>query len=396
MKNNRLATLIGSALLMISLLTGCTFAQSLDSGGLLPAVKTAPTAQAEVQTAPAEENLAGDGDFLAAVQATFQQIYRDVNPSVVNIQVLERIGQMQTGGEGSGFVWDTDGHIVTNNHVVENASQITVVFTDGTTVEAEVVGADPESDLAVIKIDPVGLTLTPLTLADSRKVQVGDLVIAIGNPYGLSGTMTQGIVSALSRSLRVNDSETLTTGSYSIPDIIQTDAAINPGNSGGVLVDVNGQVIGVTAAIASTSNANAGIGFVIPSHIVGRVVPVLITNGEYQHPRIGVTGTTLTASLAEDMGLDANQKGVLVISVREKSPAETGGLRGSSEVQGKSGQTTYTGGDVITAVDGQPIDTMDGLISYLFNETEVGNTITLTVLRDGKEISVEITLADLS
>ena len=336
---------------------------------------------------------------LAGLESTFEEIYVKVNPSVVNIQVAIGSGGSSSrlnpfGGQqgtpqalGSGFVWDKQGHIVTNNHVVEGAARILVTFADETTVEAKLVGADPESDLAVIKVNRPAADLTPVAVADSEQVRVGQIAIAIGNPFGLAGTMTSGIVSALARSLPVGDTA-ISGGSYTIPDIIQTDAAINPGNSGGVLVNAQGQVIGVTAAIRSSVESNSGIGFVIPSNIVRRVVPVLIQNGSYAHPRLGIAGTTLTPDLAEAMGLSSNQRGVVVMDVTAGGPASKAGLRGST------GQSR--GGDVITAIDGQSIRNFDDLSTYLFYNTEVGQTINLTILRGGKEQTVSLTLGTIS
>jgi len=351
-------------------------------------------------------------ESLGAFQTTFEQIYEQVNPSVVNIQVevtvqasnspFGRSGSQGTQeGLGSGFVWDNQGHIVTNNHVVEGADRILVTFADDTTVEAKVVGTDAQSDLAVIKVDPSKVDLHPVTLADSSQVKVGQVAIAIGNPYGFSGTMTQGIVSALERSLPVSSSrDSLNqsgSGSYTIPDIIQTDAAINPGNSGGVLVNTQGEVMGVTAAITSSSDSNSGIGFVIPSNIVSRVVPVLIQSGKYEHPRIGISGMTLTADMAKAMGLDVSQRGVVVMDVTSGGPAEKAGLQGGTG-RSNSQQQVPVGGDVITAIDGQAIHNFEDLSTYLFYNTEVGQKITITILRDGKEQTVQLTLAtvDLS
>jgi 2-alkenal reductase len=328
---------------------------------------------------------------------------------VVNIQVETSVtgagfgrgnpfGQGQGVQEalGSGFVWDTQGHIVTNNHVVEGASIINVTFASGATYSAKLVGADPNADLAVIKITAPAGELQPVSLADSTQVKVGQLAIAIGNPYGLSGTMTQGIISALSRTLPVGqDNASQFGGTYSIPDIIQTDAAINPGNSGGVLVDDQGQVIGVTSAIQSSTNSNSGIGFVIPSAIVNRVVTSIVSTGAYQHPYMGITGATITNDMAAAMKLDANQKGVLVIDVASGTPAEKAGLRGSSSQATISGQAVPVGGDVITAVDGQPVQRMEDLTSYLFNNTQAGQTVTLTLLRQGNEKTAELTLGAL-
>jgi S1-C subfamily serine protease len=385
------------SVLLVVLLAACAPAQS--TAAVIPTVATETTPIAEASTVQQVEYnpvVTVDSAVLSTVQSTFEQIYQNVNPSVVNIQVSEDLGYTTSSGEGSGFVWDEEGHIVTNNHVVEDATSITVIFADGTELDAELVGADPESDLAVIQVDASTVELRPVTLADSQAVQVGDLVIAIGNPYGLSGTMTQGIVSALSRSLTVDEENAYTTGSYTIPDIIQTDAAINPGNSGGVLVDVQGHVVGVTAAIQSSSGSNSGIGFVIPSNIVARVVPVLITDGSYDHPRLGISGATLTSSIAEQAGLDEDLQGILIISVTANGPADQAGLIASTQTQQRSrnGQTTTTvsGGDVITAIDGNSIATFEDLTSYLFNFTEVGQTVSLTIVRDGVEQIIPVTL----
>lgn len=341
-------------------------------------------------------SLLTDGTVIEQVQSIYRGIYDTVNPSVVNIQVLGTynygfyVGAVSS--QGSGFVWDTQGHIVTNNHVVENAYNITVTFSDGTTTTAEVVGIDMQSDLAVIKVDPTGLTLHPVSLGDSQAVKVGDLVIAIGNPYGLAGSMTQGIVSALSRSLTVDSSNPFSSSTYTIPDIIQTDAAVNPGNSGGVLVNTSGEVIGVTSAIQSTTNANAGIAFAIPSHIVERIVPVLIKDGRYKHPSLGLSGITLTANYATEMGLDANTHGVLITEITPGGAADLAGLKETTQQYTRYNRGVIIFGDVITAIDGNPVRTYEDLISYIFNKTEVGQRVELTILRDGKEMTVTATL----
>ena len=347
-------------------------------------------------TQTASGSLLTDGTVIEQVQSIYRGIYDTVNPSVVNIQVLGTynygfyVGAVSS--QGSGFVWDTQGHIVTNNHVVENAYNITVTFSDRTTTTAEVVGTDVQSDLAVIKVDPTGLTLHPVSLGNSQIVKVGDLVIAIGNPYGLAGSMTQGIVSALSRSLTVDSSNPFSSSTYTIPDIIQTDAAVNPGNSGGVLVNTSGEVIGVTSAIQSTTNANAGIAFAIPSHIVERIVPVLIKDGRYQHPSLGLSGITLTANYATEMGLDANTHGVLITRITPGGAADQAGLKETTQQYTRYNRGVIIFGDVITAIDGNPVRTYEDLVSYIFNKTEVGQKVKLTILRDGKEMSVTATL----
>jgi 2-alkenal reductase len=356
------------------------------------------------------------GDLLAAYQGTLENIYTAVSPSVVNIRVIQKVdtsnsittqipgfpffnlpqGQQQQPEQqyqsalGSGFVWDQNGHIITNNHVVSGAEKIEITFSNGTVLPATLVGADPDSDLAVLKVDAGASQLNPVQMGDSTTVKVGQLAIAIGNPFGLKGTMTTGIVSAVGRSLPTDETS---SQSYTIPDIIQTDAPINPGNSGGVLVNADGQVLGVTSAIESPIRANAGIGFAIPSAIVKNVVPALIKDGRYVHAWLGVSGTTLVPDLAKAMKLDANQHGALVEEIFPNSPAEKAGLQGSSQEVTIDGQPAKVGGDVITAIDNQPVLQMDDLIAYLASSTSVDQKVNLTILRDGKQETVDATLA---
>jgi serine protease Do len=365
-----------------------------------------PTATA-VPSAPLPTLQPGAAEaVVSALQETLAKVYDQVSPSVVNIQATQKLAPSlnlpfafpgqgdqapMTRALGSGFIWDTQGHIVTNNHVVDGADQITVTFADGSSANAKVIGADSDADLAVLKVDVSPDLLVPVKLADSSQVKVGQLAIAIGNPFGLEGTMTVGFISALGRSLPV-DSGTTGGPTYTIPDVIQTDAPINPGNSGGVLVNVHGEVVGVTAAIESPVRANAGIGFVIPSNIVRRVVPALIATGHYDHPYLGISGTTLTSDLAKAMGLNENQRGALVIDVTPNGPADKAGLRGSDRQVTINGATARVGGDVITAIDDQPVRRFDDLVSYLATSTSVGQKVTLTILRGGKEQKVEVTL----
>ncbi|WP_299030252.1 PDZ domain-containing protein [uncultured Thermanaerothrix sp.] len=368
---------------------------------VVPTATLAPSPNPSTLANPSSATL------LTTLEDTLAQVYAQVNPSVVNIQTTQRLapslnlpfnfpGQAPdqapvTRSLGSGFVWDTQGHVVTNNHVIDGADRITVTFADGNTVEAKVVGADSDADLAVLKVDVTAEKLVPVRLADSKQVKVGQLAIAIGNPYGLEGTMTVGFVSALGRSLPVQ-STTSGGATYTIPDVIQTDAPINPGNSGGVLVNIHGEVIGVTAAIESPVRANAGIGFVIPSNIVRRVVPALIANGHYDHPYLGISGTTLTSDLAKAMGLSSDQRGALVIDVTPNSPADKAGLRGSDRQITLEGNPARVGGDVITAIDGNPVQKFEDLASYLATATSVGQKVTLTILRNGHEQTIEVTL----
>jgi serine protease Do len=361
-----------------------------------------------VATATPPVTISAPTGDLAALQTTFEQIYNQVNPSVVYIEVVEaststgngRFGSGSSGpsiASGSGFVWDTQGHIVTNNHVVAGATSISVTFWDGTTVTAKVVGQDPNADLAVIQVTVPSSELHPVTVGDSTQVKVGQIAIAIGNPFGLAGSMSEGIISGLERSLPVQSSSSSnsTGANYNIPDIIQTDTAINPGNSGGVLVDIQGQVIGVTAAIESSTNSNSGIGFVIPSVIVQKVVPSLISTGSYAHPWLGVTGTSLTPDEAIKMNLPATQRGGLIIDVIPGGPAATAGLQSSNTTVTINGVQENVGGDVIVAVNGQPVQQFEDLGSYLFLNTKPGDVVSLTVLRDGKQQTVKVTLGTL-
>ncbi len=357
-------------------------------------------------------------EAVTAFEGALERIYTQVEPSVVNVQVVQTMtisgspfrgmpnvpltpgpnmppsGGVQrfAQGLGSGFVWDTQGHIVTNNHVVAGASSVSVTFSDGTAVTATVVGSDVNSDLAVLQVNAPASLLKPVTLGDSSGLKVGQFVVAIGNPFGLQGSMSTGIVSALARSLPVGGQQA-TGPSYAIPDIIQTDAAINPGNSGGVLTDVMGRVVGVTAAIESAANSSSGVGFAIPSAIVQKVVPVLISGQQYSWPFVGISGTTLLPDVARAMDLPAGQRGALVVDVLPGSPAAEAGLQGSQQSLNMFGVEIPVGGDVIMAINGSPIKTFDDLVGYLANSTQVGQTVTLTILRNGQQQTVQVTLA---
>ena len=300
--------------------------------------------------------------------------------------------EFQQYGAGSGFVWDKDGHIVTNNHVVDGAELIRVNLSNGNSVIATLVGSDPQSDLAVLKIDVPADELQPIEVADSTQAKIGQIVIAIGNPFQLSSSMTTGIISGLNRSLPL-DSTDASGLTYTIPDVIQTDAAINPGNSGGVLVDIQGKLLGVTTAIESPVRANSGVGYVVPSVIVKKLIPILIKDGSYQQPWIGISGRTLTPEVAEAMDLDRTQRGALIADITIDSPAVKAGLKGSAITAKIDGQDVKVGGDIITEADGNPITDFEDLVAFLARYATVGQTITLKVLREGKTIEVPLTLA---
>lgn len=285
---------------------------------------------------------------------------------------------------GSGFIYDKEGRIITNNHVVEGSSTVNVTFIDGNTYTAKVVGTDPDNDVAVIQIvdNFSDETLVPLNLGNSSELQVGQQVIAIGNPFGLSDSMTTGIISAIGR-LLPNENV-----GYSIPDIIQVDAAINPGNSGGPLLNLQGEVIGMNTAISTNTGDFSGVGFAIPSDAIERIVPVLIKNGTYQHPYLGIAGRTMDPDVSLANGLPRNFKGVIVEKVVKGGPADMAGIVAAT----LDDNNIPHGGDIITAIDGHPMKTIDDIIAYLDDEKSVGGKVSITVDRQGKSLDLIATL----
>jgi S1-C subfamily serine protease len=310
-------------------------------------------------------------------------IYARVGPAVVCITAPQRFGECI----GSGFIIDEEGHVVTNNHVVQAASELLVTLADEHTVPAEVIGTDPGSDLAVLDIDVPVEELTTAELGDSSTLRVGQRAIAIGNPFGLERTVTTGIISSLRRTLDRTDSD------FQIAEVIQTDAAINPGNSGGPLLDSSGQVIGVNSAILSTSGSNSGVGFAIPVDVVKKVVPELIATGHYRHPWIGVSGQSITSEMVTAGNL-AVDSGVLVFTVEPGSPAEKAGLRGGNQQVMVSGVPMAFGGDIVIAINGVGVKRFADVVNYLSGYTSVGDVVTLTVIRDGQQITLDVTLQE--
>jgi serine protease Do len=335
-----------------------------------PITLAQPVSQANVYSEPAQEQLA--------------ELYRNIMPSVVNIRIAQRsvpgmgfgAPRIQPQGQGSGWVWDDGGHIVTNNHVVENAAEIIVYFHDGLWAEAELVAADPQADLAVIRVTQPGeVVMQPLVLAEEIP-PVGYYTFAFGSPFGLAGTMTRGIISAVGRSFPVNDTATGIT--YSLPEVIQTDAAINPGNSGGPLVDLNGEVIGVNFAIRSEVRANSGVGFAIPVTIVRRVVPALIEQGFHRYSYLGIAGTSVTPQIVRQANLPKNTLGVLISRVVGR-PASQAGLRD---------------GDIITALDDAEVRNYEDMLSYLLIRTEPGQVVQVRVTRNGQSLTLPLTVGE--
>jgi S1-C subfamily serine protease len=306
---------------------------------------------------------------------------------VVSIQVYTvRQGQLAGRGAGSGFLLDEQGHVITNNHVVANADIVTVFYHDGFETEAQIIGTDQDSDLAVIKVDTLHEGTHPLPLGDSEAVQVGEPVAAIGNPFGQQSSISAGIVSATGR--------TIPTGvtPFAIPQAIQTDAAINPGNSGGPLLNLEGEVIGVNAQIATSgTGVSAGVGFAIPSNVVRRVIPVLIEKGEYAWPWLGVRGGPVSLALQQAMNLP-DQQGAYLHEIISGGPADRAGLQGSSETAQFHGMDFPAGGDIVRGINGTPIeDFNDLLVEVAFRQP--GEEVELTVLRGDETLRVDVTLA---
>ncbi len=329
-----------------------------------------------------------------ALEGRLTTIYQDESPAVVNIttQILRRDffwGVIPESGAGSGFLWDADGHIVTNYHVIEDAHTIDVSFGPGMVFTAQVIGVDPPNDLAVIKVDEVPEGVHPLALGDSDALRVGQIAIAIGNPFGrFQRTMTMGIVSALDRTIRIKEGRILRR-------VIQTDADINRGNSGGPLLDSSGRVIGVISAIYSPTGANAGVGLAIPINKAKRVVPVLIEKGRFAHPWLGIEhlGYEITPYLARALGLPVT-RGLLIAQIYDNSPAMRAGIR-PADKEIILGNTRYLiGGDILIAIDGVPLKTWEDLDAYLQENTEVGQIVTLDILRNGKQLQIQAPLGE--
>jgi S1-C subfamily serine protease len=304
---------------------------------------------------------------------------------VPNIIINGNPLQQQSTRLGSGFVYDNSGHIVTNNHVVEGSSTVDVTFIDGNDYTANVIGTDPFGDLAVLQINDTSFKSeenpTPLTITNSSTLQVGQQVIAIGNPFGLSDSMSTGIVSALGRLLPDQ------TAGYSIPNVIQTDAAINPGNSGGPLLNLQGQVIGMNTAISSSTGEFSGVGFAIPSDSISKIVPILIQKGSYSHPWLGISGTDLTPDIRQSLGLPHNFKGAVIASVVSGGPADKAGIHNAETAP----DGTITKADVIVAINGQQVKGIEDIIYYIDAHESVGSKATLTIVRDGQHMNVDVT-----
>ncbi len=304
------------------------------------------------------------------------QIFERAETGVVRVNIQRSEEVVSTNGVGSGFVFDKNGHVITNAHVVENSDKVVVTFLDGRSYNAEVIGIDPATDISVIRVDTEPSLLKPLLIGDSSNLKVGMQVAAIGNPFGLSGSMTSGIVSALGRLLPQESG-------FSIPDVIQTDAAINPGNSGGPLLNSRGEVVGINTAIQSATGEFTGVGFAIPSNTIAKIVPKLISEGTYHHPWVGIAGRDINPDLAKVLHL-TDARGFLIVNVVEGSPADKAGLKGSSETKEIDGIEYLIGGDVVLSVDGNVVRKIDDILIHLQRYKSVGDEMVLEILRDGR------------
>lgn len=413
-----------SSLLTLSLAAACDIARPL--AGLNPAPTAAPTGTSQAApTAPAASPPAtavqtGQSGAAPVVQAApavqaaqpggdiISRVYRDAGPTVVTVisAVVTRDSfnraTPQPNGSGSGFIVDEQGHIVTNNHVVEDADRLEVSLPDGRTVAAKLVGRDPRSDLAVVKVDVPKEQLKIARLGSSAQVEIGELAIAIGNPFGLDRTVTAGIVSGrrpvVEEPTGGGPGQQRPTEQGLLIDAIQTDASINPGNSGGPLFNGRGEVIGINTLILSPGaqgggGGNIGIGFAIPIDYAKRIVPELISKGKYAHPFLGVATDTITETIAQEANLPVKQ-GLLVATVEPGSGAARAGLKGGTRPQDARSRRVSVGGDIITAVDGQPLKRSEELLVYLETKKSVGDTVTLTIIRDGREQQLQAQLAE--
>ena len=390
-------------ILLLSFSISCSIFQddeTLDSEDKTPEASTLAVAEPQ-KIGSSERIIISDEDLekalelVRAEEAVLNNIYQDLLLSVVHVEIKRKVNMSVYGsaerqeyylpGDGSGFLWSEDGYIVTNHHVVADADIVNVIFYDGLSLRAEVVGIDPDSDLAVLKTELEAGRYRAVSLGDSNIVRVGELAAAIGTPFGQDFTLTSGIISAVGRSIQ-GDSQ------YSIPEAIQTDASINPGNSGGPLLNRQGQVIGINSQIITTSNSSAGIGFAVPVNIAKKVVPDLIIYGKHEYAWLGVEGFAVGTVVAEALGLNRDTRGAFISGVVEGGPADDAGLRGSSGETEIEGSTIPVGGDIIVAIDGQKISGVDDVVSYLINQGEPGETHIFAVIRDKELVDVPVTL----
>jgi S1-C subfamily serine protease len=390
MRKSHIRILVGVVAIMAAVL-GCGLSAEVQ----FPAATPVPTAMPTSTPAPPLVPAISEEEAANALEAQVETVYESAGPAVVNIASVSYAYDffsrpIPQEGTGSGFFYDADGHIVTNYHVVENAEELSVTLADGRVYPATIVGEDPTNDLAVIHIEASDLP-QPIPLGDSDTLRVGQFVVAIGNPFGQIGTLTMGVISALGRIIESPD------GRF-IGEAIQTDAAINPGNSGGPLLDLRGRLIGVNSQIISPDQASVGIGFAVPANTVRRVVPELIARGRYPHPWLGVDYLPLQSEWAEafrQTGADvAADEGLLVLRVVAGGPADRAGIRGGDQIVRLGNVRIPLGGDIITAIDGEPMTSSKEFIAYLETRTQVGDVVDVTIRRGEEERTVRVTLVE--
>ena len=320
------------------------------------------------------------------LQFSLIEIFEKTEESVVQVNVRTADGISNPGNMGSGFVYSEDGYIITNNHVVDDAGVVTITFLDGESYTAKIIGTDPDLDLAVLKVEMGSTYLQPIPIGDSSQLKVGEQITAIGNPFGLSGSMTSGIISQMGRLLPQDSG-------YSIPDVIQTDAAINPGNSGGPLLNMKGEVVGINTAIQSATGEFTGVGFAVPSNTVKKVVPVLIKDGIFHHPWMGISGSDVDPELAKVRGLNSS-KGFLIATVIEGSPADDAGLLGITDTKEIDGREYPLDGDIIVKIDDKVVRKISDILIHLQREKSVGDEMIMTINRDGSIIEATLVLGE--
>ena len=348
---------------------------------ILPIESDETAIQMQIQIDEINNTILAESKTLSLIE-----IFEKAEPGVVRVNIQKNQTENDVGGVGSGFVFDKKGHIITNAHVIDDATKTIVTFLDGRSYIAEIIGIDESTDIGVIKVNADLKLLHPLSLGDSSNLKVGESITAIGNPFGLSGSMTSGIISQMGR-LLPSDS------GFSIPDVIQTDAAINPGNSGGPLLNMRGEVVGINTAIQSTTGEFTGVGFAIPSQTVAKIVPTLISEGEYKHPWIGISGRDIDPDTANVLGLK-DTLGFLIITVVEDSPASNAGLIGSNKTIQVEGREYSIGGDIIISVDGIDVRKIDDILIHLQRDKAVGDEMVLEILRDNRTTNITIILQE--
>ena len=328
----------------------------------------------------------GEVTSIKSAELSLIEIFEQTEESVVQVNVRTIDGRNNPGNMGSGFVYSEDGYIITNNHVVADAGIVNITFLDGESYTAKIIGTDPDLDLAVLKVEMDSRYIQPIPIGDSSQLKVGEQITAIGNPFGLSGSMTSGIISQMGRLLPQDSG-------YSIPDVIQTDAAINPGNSGGPLLNMKGEVVGINTAIQSATGEFTGVGFAVPSNTVKKVIPVLIRDGIFHHPWMGISGSDVDPELAKVRGL-ASSKGFLVATVIEGSPAEEAGLLGVTDTKEIDGREYPLDGDIIIKIDDVVVRKISDILIHLQREKSVGDEMIMTINRDGAIIEATLVLGE--